>query len=128
MDWHTYLRTINVPPTEATTQLHLLGWAPGYLDAQQQMEQFLSLRWPNKGLATSFYKNSTVEDLVLKANAGTDPNTRKQQYCQAAKQIWNDAPWIFLWTQSFPMVYSSKVKGISSFPTEKFYTVYAEPV
>jgi peptide/nickel transport system substrate-binding protein len=128
MDWPTYLRTINVPPTEATTQLHLLGWAPGYLDAQQQMEQFLSQRWPMKGLATSFYKSATVEDLVLKANGGTDPNTRKQQYCQAAKQIWNDAPWIFLWTQSFPMVYSSKVKGISSFPTEKFYTVYAEPV
>lgn len=128
MDWPTYLGTINVPATEATTQLHLLGWAPGYLDAQQQMEQFLSQRWPKKGLATSFYKNATVDDLVLKANGGTDPNTRKQQYCQAAKQIWDDAPWIFLWTQSFPIVYSSKVKGIGSFPTEKFYTVYAEPV
>jgi peptide/nickel transport system substrate-binding protein len=126
-DWPGYVATITKAPGENTTQLHVLGWAPGYLDAQQQMEQFLSLRWPPKALATSFYKNPTVDTLIQKANAGTDANTRKQQYCDAAKQVWSDAPWIFLWTQRFPIVYSSKVKGVGSFPTEKFYTVYAEP-
>ncbi len=128
MDWPSYVSVITKAPAENTTQLHILGWAPGYLDAQQQMEQFLSSRWPPKGgLATSFYKNPTVEDLISKANSGTNPTTRKQQYCEAAKLIWNDAPWIFLWAQRYPIVYSSKVKGIGSFPTEKFYTVYAEP-
>jgi len=127
MDWPSYVGVITKAPAENTTQLHILGWAPGYLDAQQQMEQFLSSRWPPKALATTFYKNPAAEDLIAKANAGTNPSTRKQQYCEAAKQIWNDAPWIFLWAQRYPIVYSSKVKGIGSFPTEKFYTVYAEP-
>ncbi len=127
-DWPTYLATINVPPSKATAQLHVLGWAPGYLDAQQQMEQFYSPRTPPAGLATSYYNNPKVDDLIVKANTESDKESRVRDYCAAAKQIWDDAPWIFLWTQRFPIVYTAKVTGIGSFPNEKFYTVYAEPV
>jgi peptide/nickel transport system substrate-binding protein len=49
-------------------------------------------------------------------------------YCQLNKIIWDDAPWLFLWTQRFPIVYSAKVTNISSDPTEKFDALYAEPV
>jgi peptide/nickel transport system substrate-binding protein len=125
-DWPSYLGTINVPPP-GTAQLHLLGWAPGYLDAQQQMEQFYSQRQPPKGLSTSYYTNPAVDQLIGKANSESDTGARKKDYCDAEKQIWNDAPWIFLWTQKFPIVYSNKVTGIGSFPTEKFNTVYAQP-
>jgi peptide/nickel transport system substrate-binding protein len=41
--------------------------------------------------------------------------------------VWNDAPWIFLWVQRFPIVYSAKVTGIESLPNEKFYALYARP-
>ncbi len=127
-DWPTYLATINVPPAKATAQLHVLGWAPGYLDAQQQMEQFYSKRIPPEGLATSYYNNPKVDDLIVKGNTGSDKDARGRDYCAASKQIWEDAPWIFLWTQRFPIVHTAKVTGIGSFPNEKFYTVYAEPV
>jgi len=131
MDWPSYVATINVPATRTTTQLHLLGWAPAFLDAAQQMDQFYSIRHPRDGpgggLATSYYKNSSVDDLIVQANAEGDKNTRSQEYCSAFKQVWQDAPWIFLWTQRFPIVYSAKVTGIGSFPIEKFFTVYASP-
>jgi peptide/nickel transport system substrate-binding protein len=125
-DWPSYLGTINVGPP-GSAQLHLLGWAPGYLDAQQQMEQFYSQRHPPKGLATSYYNNPKVDELIGKANSEGDSSSRQKDYCDAEKQIWQDAPWIFLWTQKFPIVYSNKVTGIGSFPTEKFYTTYAQP-
>jgi peptide/nickel transport system substrate-binding protein len=126
-DWPTYLGTVNVPPARASADLHLLGWAPAYLDAQQQFEQFYSQRWPSAGLATSYYKNPEVDALIEKANAGTDPNQRKQDYCTAAKTVWNDAPWIFLYNQKYPFVISAKVTNVTGLPNEKFVTTWASP-
>jgi peptide/nickel transport system substrate-binding protein len=126
-DWPSYLGTINVPPDKAKADLHLLGWAPGFLDASQAMVQFQSTMWPPKGLATSYYQNPQVDQLLAKANSESDQAARKTDYCAASKLIWADAPWIFLWVQRFPMVTTAKVTGVQSIPTESFYTVYASP-
>ncbi len=125
MDWPSYLGTINVPPAKASVDLHLLGWAPGFLDASQAMVQFQSSQWPPSGLATSYYKNADVDALLAKANSESDQPARQADYCNASKQIWNDAPWIFLWVQKFPIVTTAKVTGVQSIPNESFYTVYA---
>ena len=127
MDWPTYLGTVNVPPAKASVDLHLLGWAPGFLDAYQGMVQFQSNQWPPTGLATSYYKNPEVESLLGKAATESDQSARQNDYCNASKQIWKDAPWIFLWVQKFPIVTTSKVVGVQSIPNESFYTVYASP-
>lgn len=127
MDWPTYLGTINVPPAKASVDMHLLGWAPGYLDASQAMVQFQSTQWPPAGLATSYYKNPEVDSLLAKANSESDQAARQSDYCTASKQIWADAPWVFLWVQKFPIVTSAKVSGVQSIPNESFYTVYASP-
>jgi len=126
-DWPSYLAQVNVPPAQAKFDMHLLGWAPPYLDASQQMEQFRADRIPPKGLETSYYHNQKVEDLINKANTETDANQRAQDYCAASKLIWSDAPWIFMYNQRFPIVYSSKVTGVSSTPNEKFVTIHASP-
>ena len=112
---------------QAAFDAHFLGWAPAYLDASQQFEQFRPDRIPPKGLETSYYSNTTVTDLVTKAAAEVDQQKRKDEYCQAAKQVWTDAPWIFLYNQSFPIVYSAKVTGVGAFPNEKFDTRFAAP-
>ena len=127
MDWPSYVATIVKPPEENETQLHYLGWAPAYLDAAQQMLQFLSTYAPPNGLETSFYKNEKVDELILKAAKETDPEVRANLYCEASKIVWDDAPWIFLWVQRFPIVYSSKVTGVSYLPNEKFDALYARP-
>ena len=127
-DWPNYVATYAlVPPAKATTDLHLLGWAPAYLDASQGMEQFYSPRTPPGGLESSYYKNEQVDALITKANSGTNEAQRKTDYCSAAKIIWNEAPWIFLLNQKQPMVTSAKVTGVFGIPNEKFNTVYASP-
>jgi len=126
-DWPTYLGTINVPPASSSVDLHLLGWAPGFLDASQAMTQFQSSQWPSAGLATSYYKNPEVDSLLAKANSESDQAARQADYCAASKLVWNDAPWLFLWVQRFPMVTSAKVTGVQAIPNESFYTVYASP-
>jgi peptide/nickel transport system substrate-binding protein len=44
-----------------------------------------------------------------------------------AKQVWADAPWLFLYVQRFPIVYSAKVADVGSLPNEKFAAIYARP-
>jgi peptide/nickel transport system substrate-binding protein len=126
-DWPSYLAKINVADDKGSSHMHMLGWAPGFLDAFQQMVQFTKTAWPPKGLATSHYTTDKVEEELSQASRDPSQDKRKQLYADAMKQVWDDAPWIFLWVQSFPIVHSAKVKGISSLPIEKFYAVYAEP-
>jgi peptide/nickel transport system substrate-binding protein len=127
MDWPSYISTITAPVEKNTTQLHFLGWAPAFLDASQQMLQFLSSYAPPKGLETSFYKDPAVDKLIEGADRELVPDKRKDLYCEAAKKVWADAPWIFLWVQRFPIVYSAKIADVSSLPNEKFYALYARP-
>ncbi|HEX7003043.1 MAG TPA: ABC transporter substrate-binding protein [Trueperaceae bacterium] len=127
MDWPTYIGTMTQPVEQNETQLHLLGWAPAFLDASQQMQQFHSSQHPPAGLATSFYHNAEVDRLIDEANAEVDPERRQELYAQASRIIWDEAPWIFLWVQSFPMVHSADVTNISGLPNEKFYAIYARP-
>ena len=126
-DFPSFLARVNAPPSADTVDMHLLGWAPPFLDADFQMQMFRQATHPPAGLATSFYTNPEVEELLAQADVETDEDTREQLYCDASKIIWDDAPWIFLWSQSFPIVWTNDVTGISSTPTEKFSAIYARP-
>jgi peptide/nickel transport system substrate-binding protein len=127
MDWPSYVATIMKPQAENTTEIHLLGWAPAFLDAQQQFLQFTSANHVPAGLATSFYKNPKIDEMAAKAAIEPDAKKRAEMYCDASKIVWDEAPWIFMWNQRFPIVYSAKIKNVASIPTEQFYTLYAEP-
>ncbi|WP_222271829.1 ABC transporter substrate-binding protein [Modestobacter marinus] len=126
-DFPSFLSRVNAPHSENTVDAHLLGWAPPYLDADFQMQMFRQANHPPAGLGTAFYTNPQVEELLARADVETDRDTREQLYCDASQVIWDEAPWIFLWTQSFPVVHSADVTGIDTTPTEKFDAIYARP-
>ena len=129
-DWPSYVAGIVLASPEKQSQkadIHLLGWAPAYLDASQQFEQFYSPRAAPKGQESSYYKNTQVDGLIEQGNSDPNPTTRNKTYCDAAKIVWSDAPWIFLFNQKLPLVTTSKVTGIVGIPNEKFSTVYASP-
>lgn len=127
-DWASFLAAINVPEDKGTAHMHLFSWAPALLDASQQMTQFVRSHWPPSGLATSHYWNPKVELLVSEADREPDDQKRLDQYAEAQRIVWDDAPWVFLWSPSFLMVQSARLQGITALPTEKFSAVYAEPV
>lgn len=127
-DWPTYVATYaDVPAASAKTDLSLLGWAPAYMDASQGLQQFYSTQAPPAGLESSYYKNPQVDALIAQGNSSTDQNARAQAYCSAAKTVWNDAPWIFLYNQKNPVVTTSKITGVTGLPNEKFVTSWASP-
>ena len=126
-DFPSFLARVNAPPSAETVDMHLLGWAPPYLDAEFQMQMFRKATHPPAGLATSFYTNPQVEELLQQADTAVDEDVREELYCEASQIIWEDAPWIFLWTQSFPIAHSTEVTNIGYTPTEKFSAIYARP-
>lgn len=128
-DWPTYLNAIEGPNSKTGPYpLHILGWAPSALDPPVQMQMLLKADWPtNGGLNTSYYSNPKVESLFAKASSNTDATSRDAQYCQIQKQVWTDAPWIFLWSQTLILAYKSNLAGVSYQPNEKFVTVGVHP-
>jgi ABC-type transport system substrate-binding protein len=127
MDWPSYVSTIGVPPEKATVDMEMVGWAPAVLDAGIAMVQFDPGQMPPTGLATAYYDNPVVTALLAKAKVEPDREAREQEYCDAQRQVWNDAPWIFLWTEKFPIISSSQIVNVASNPTESFDTTYARP-
>jgi peptide/nickel transport system substrate-binding protein len=127
-DWASFLAAINVADDKGTAHMHLFNWAPALLDASQQMTQFVRGQWPPAGLATSHYWNPKVELLVSEALREADDQRRQDEYAEAQRIVWDDAPWIFLWSPSFLMVHSARVQGLTAAPTEKFSAAYAEPI
>ena len=126
-DFATFLAAINVPEDRGTAHMHLFNWAPALLDASQQMTQFVRTQWPPAGLATSHYWNPKVELLVSEAAREADDQRRLDQYAEAQRIVWDDAPWIFLWSPNFLIVHSARVQGITAVPTEKFSVALAAP-
>lgn len=125
MDWPSYSATFQDP--KGPFDMHLLGWAPGALDAPTQFQMFQEASAPPNGLASSFYTNPEVEKLLTAGARELDETKRNDAYCEAQKIIWDDAPWMFLWSQTLSIAYQADIAGISYTPNEKFDTVYAEP-
>lgn len=125
-DWPSYVRWLTTPLDQTPLQIFVLGWASGYLDADGELfGQFHSAQWPPKGLESTFYKNPKVDDLLVAGQTTADPKKRLEIYKEAQQQIWNDAPWIFLWSQTFYVVTSSHLDGVTTTPNEKWAAIYA---
>ncbi len=125
MDWPSYVSAMlnkNGP-----FDLHVLGWAPGALDGPTQLQMFTGGSIPPKGLNTSFFSTPAIDKLASEAALNLDEASRHQQLCQIQKDVWQQAPWIFLWSQTLILAYNSKITGVSYLPNEKFETMAVHP-
>ena len=125
MDWPSYVSGIQ--QKDAPFELHMLGWAPGALDGPTQLQMFTGATIPPKGLNTSFFADPAVDKLTAEAALNLDEASRNQQLCQIQKDVWQQAPWIFLWSQTLVLGYNAKITGVSYLPNEKFETMGAHP-
>jgi len=125
MDWPSYVSGIQ--QKDAPFELHVLGWAPGALDGPTQLQMFTGATTPPKGLNTSFFSDPAIDKLTAEAALNLDDASRSQQLCQIQKDVWQKAPWIFLWSQTLVLGYNAKIDGVSYVPNEKFETMGAHP-
>ncbi len=120
MEFVAYLAFINKAPSEAEHQMYLLGWGTVTVDADYGLYAlFHSSQWPPGPFNRGYYKNEAVDKLLDEARATADPATRKRLYAEAQKLIWDDAPWLFLHSESQITGIRKVAKGVEVHVTER---------
>lgn len=127
-DYSTYVGQLFVPAEAQTLDMSMFGYAPPGPDAALGM-YFIShnTQITPRGLNTAYYNNPEYSALIDEAFTNPDRNVRAQLLCDAQKIIWEDAPWLFLYFQDFPIVYRAGLEGITYRSGEKFDSIYARP-
>lgn len=126
MDWPSYVGMILTPPDRTRVQMIVLGWAWPVLDCDGALYgQFHSSQHPPAGLGPAFYKNERVDKLLDDARKMADSQQRRVAYREAQQMIWNDAPWVFLWTQKWYVATVKNLEGVRVLPIEKWDAIYA---
>lgn len=120
MEWGTYLGFTFRPPDKAEHKIYMLGWGTVTGDADYGLlALFHSGEWPTKGHNRGYYKNEKVDGLLETARATADLEKRKSAYKEAMTIIMDDAPWIFLHSESQVTGIRANVKGLFVHPTER---------
>lgn len=127
MDWPSYVGMILTPPDRTRLQMIVLGWSWPVLDCDGALYgQFHSgVAHPPTGLGPAFYKNERVDQLLAQGRTTVDPRRRETMYKEVQELIWNDAPWVFLWTQKWYVATVKNLEGVRILPIEKWDTTNA---
>ncbi|HET6780953.1 MAG TPA: ABC transporter substrate-binding protein, partial [bacterium] len=126
MDWPSYVGMILTPFERTRVQMIVLGWAWPVLDCDGALYgQFHSSQQPPAGLGPAFYKNERVDRLLEEGRRSVDAQRRRAVYREAQQMIWNDAPWVFLWTQKWYVATVKNLEGVRVLPIEKWDAIYA---
>lgn len=125
MDWPTYIGELLKPAEESRYDLSMLGWGP-LPDAHHTLyPMFHSAQHPPVSFNVAFYENSEVDRLLEEGGTVLDPDQRSELYRQAEQIIWDEAPWIFLYTQHMILGVNAKLKGLFTYPWEMFNVLHA---
>jgi glutathione transport system substrate-binding protein len=107
-------------PATAPVRMYYSGWSSSTGEANWALSPLLaSTSAPPKLYNTAYYKNAAVDDDLSKALETTDNAKKATLYADAQKQVWADAPWIFLVPEK--IVYARKrLHGIYVMPDGSF--------
>lgn len=120
LEFVAYLALINKPASEAEHQMYLLGWGTVTVDADYGLYSlFHSSQWPPGPFNRGYYKSDAVDKQLDEARASADPDARKKVYAEAQQLIWDDAPWLFLHSESQITGIRKAVKGMQVHVTER---------
>jgi peptide/nickel transport system substrate-binding protein len=119
MEFGTYVATIRGPRAIDEIQMSMLGWGTITGDADYGLYAlFHSSQWPPQ-FNTAFYKNPRVDALLEQGRGTMDQAVRNRVYREAMRIIMDDAPWLFLHSESQVTGIRAEVQGLIVHPTER---------
>jgi glutathione transport system substrate-binding protein len=93
--------------------MNYYGWSPSTGDADWALRpNFAGESWPPVLFNLAFYKNPQVDALIHAALETADQRKRTDDYAQANRLIWNDAPWIWLQNTQILSAQRTNAKGM----------------
>jgi glutathione transport system substrate-binding protein len=105
------------PVEENPTEAALVGASATTGDADLAITtSFVRASFPPASNNWSFYENDEVEELVAAGRATGDQAARATIYAEALGIIWQDAPWVFLYSPDSVAGRSASLSGVAYAP------------
>jgi ABC-type transport system substrate-binding protein len=105
------------PIDENPTQAALVGASASTGDADLALTvSFTEASFPPASNNWSFYSDERVEELVVAGRETGDPAERQAAYAEAQAIIWQDAPWVFLYSPNTIAGRSLAITGVVNSP------------
>jgi len=120
LEWSAYLDLTRQPAGENEVPVAMLGWGTVTGDADYGLYAlFHTSQHVPDGSNRSFYSNPEVDDLLDEARTNPDPEVREELYAEALQIIHDDAPWLFLHSETQLVAVNDDVQGLVIHPTER---------
>jgi len=117
MESGTFNNTVFAPFDKTTLQAVVIGWSPSTGDADWGLRPlFAKASWPPDLYNLAFYDNPNVNKLLNDGLSTANQSIRDQAYAAAEKTIWNDAPWVFLYSPYNISGQSASLTGVFYMP------------
>ena len=105
------------PLEETELQAGLVGASTPTGDADRTLTvSFSRESWPPSSNNWSFYHDERVQELIEAGRATGDPEERAALYAEAQEIIWNDAPWVFLYSPDNVAGQAEELSGVFYMP------------
>lgn len=118
LEWTQYPSYVRRPAEENDIQFAMLGWGTPTMDADYALYGLFHSSQVPPGFNGSFYANPDVDALLDAARSTLDADERQALYAEAIGTIWEDAPWLFLYSEIQVTAVRNNVEGFVVHPDE----------
>jgi len=126
LEWTQYVPHVRRPKPENNIQFAMLGWGVPTMDADYALYALFHSTEAPPGFNGAFYNNPEVDRLLDEARSTLDTETRQGLYAEAIATIWEDAPWLFLYSEIQVTAVRSNVTGFIIHPDESAIANFAD--
>jgi peptide/nickel transport system substrate-binding protein len=118
LEWGTFLATTRLPRERNEIQVGIVGWGAVTGDADYGLfPLFHSTQHAPVGFNRMFYSNPRADRILEQARVAMDPQARQRLYHSAMQIIFDDAPWVFLWSPDHLTAVRQEVQGLVRHPS-----------
>ena len=125
LEWPQYVPTVRKEKPDNDVQFAMLGWSTPTMDADYALYALFHSSQAPPGFNGSFYSNPEVDALLEEARTNPDQDARQQAYADAIAIIWEEAPWLFLYSEVQLTAVRDNVEGFVIHPNERLIATNA---
>jgi ABC-type transport system substrate-binding protein len=126
MEFAQYVDTVRAEKPENDIQFAMLGWGTVTMDADYGLFALFHSSEHPPGFNGAFYENPEVDRLLDEARVVLDEEERRRLYDEAISIIWEDAPWLFLYSEVQLTAVRTNVEGFIVHPDESLIATFAD--
>lgn len=127
LEWPQYVPEVRKTKEDGNNvQFAMLGWGTPTMDADYALYALFHSSQHPPGFNGAFYSNPEVDALLDEARSTIDPAARQAAYAEAIAIIWEEAPWLFLYSEVQVTAIRKNVSGFIVHPDESLIATFAD--